>query len=469
VPCAGAPLANAKRGHDQWAIADYTPGHTAINRSHRFAGRDIQGQERLTFITATDRYIFRLVLVPMLGVFVLAASLLLLEKMLRLFEFVSTEGGPIDVVFKMMVNLVPEYAGLAIPLGLMLGVLFAFRKLATSSELDVMRAVGWSYVRLLRVPYLITLALVALNFAIVGYLQPLSKYSYEELEFELQSGALGASIKVGEFTTLEDRMALRIEESLDNGRNLRGIFARIADDAGQVLSISAREGRFLANREDRNTIVLRLTDGTIVHDVPGGTPRVLTFSQHDLPIDLPAIENFRARGDKTNEYLLPELLRIGWNDQASREERVGSLATFNYRMVEVVMMLMLPLMGVALAIPPKRSTSALGVFVSIVLVVAYHKVNQYGEEIAELGRVDPWLALWGPFALFSALIGWMFYQVAFVPGGQAIGALESIYAKISGHLKRLIGGRRTKQDRAAQAGEEPFAGVPADATPQPAE
>ena len=55
------------------------------------------------FITATDRYIFRLVLVPMLGIFVLAASLLLLEKMLRLFEFVSTEGGPINVVFRMLV------------------------------------------------------------------------------------------------------------------------------------------------------------------------------------------------------------------------------------------------------------------------------------------------------------------------------------------------------------------------------
>ena len=423
----------------------------------------------MNFLTATDRYIFRLVLVPMLAVFVLAASLLLLEKMLRLFEFVSTEGGPVGVVFRMMVNLIPEYAGLAIPLGLMLGVLFAFRKLAVSSELDVMRAVGWSYIRLLRVPYLITLVLLVLNLAIVGYLQPLAKYSYEELEFELQSGALGASIKVGDFTTLEDRMALRIEESLNDGRDLRGIFARIADEEGQVLSISAREGRFLANRENRNTIILRLMDGTQVHDVPGTSPRVLTFSQLDLPIDLPAIEAFRARGDATNEYLLPELLEIGWNDQVSRAQRVGSQATFNYRMVEVVMMLMLPLLAVALAIPPKRSTSALGVFVSIVLVVAYHKVNQYGEGVAELGRVDPWLALWGPFALFAALIGWMFYQIAFVPGGQAIGALESIYAKVARRLKRLIGGRRTKQDIGAEAVDEPYTSTPVDAMAQPAE
>ena len=391
------------------------------------------------FITAADRYIFKLVVVPMIGVFVLAASLLILEKMLRLFEFVSTEGGPIDVVFRMLVNLVPEYAGLAIPLGLLLGILLAFRKLAMSSELDVMRAVGWSYTRLLRVPFIITLCLVALNFAIVGFIQPQARFAYEEMEFELRSGALGASIKVGEFNSIEDTMALRIEESRDEGRQLMGIFARLADDDGQVLSISAREGRFLANREDRNTIILRLVDGTIVHDVPEGNPRVLSFSQHDLPIDLPAIEAFRDRGgDDEREYVLPELLEIGWSPDSTEEQRIGSQANFNYRMVEVVMMLMLPFLAVALAIPPKRSTSALGVFVSIVIVVAYHKINQYGAELADIGRVDPFLALWGPFAVLFALISWMYYQVAFVPGGQAIGFLESFFAKVMKALKKLI-------------------------------
>ena len=427
---------------------------------------------RLTFLTATDRYIFRLVIVPMMGVFVLAASLLMLEKMLSLFEFVSTEGGPITVVFRMLGNLVPEYASLAIPLGLMLGILFAFRKLATSSELDVMRAVGLSYTRLLRVPYLITLVLVAVNFAIVGYLQPLARYGYEELEFELQSGALGASIEVGEFVTIEDRVALRVEESREDGRELSGIFARIAEPGGQILSISAREGRFLANRENRNTIILRLTDGTIVQDAPGQNSRVLSFSRHDLPIDLPAIERFRERaaGAESSEYLLPELVKLGWNEETPRSERADLRAHFNYRMVEVVMMLMLPLLAVALAIPPKRSTSALGVFVSIVMVVAYHKVNQYGNSVAALGRVDPLLALWGPFLIFAALIGWMYYQVAFVPGGQAIGALETAYAKLAKQVRRFLkrgrllsaANRRLERRRAARAagpGEEAAASV----------
>jgi lipopolysaccharide export system permease protein len=396
-------------------------------------------------LTATDRYIFRLVVAPMLAVFVIAASLLVLDKMLRLFDFVAAEGGPVSVVFKLLANLLPEYASLAIPLGLMLGVLLAFRRLAISSELDVLRAVGLGYNRLLRVPYIITMVLVGVNFLIVGYLQPYALYYYEELQYELRSGALGASIKVGEFTTLEDRMALRIEKSEDNGLKLLGIFARVADKNGQVLSISAREGRFLANKENRDTIILHLEDGTIIQDTKGVSPRVLSFSQHDLPIDLPRLEEFRRRGGKDREYILPELLRIGWASDSSRALRATTQANFNYRMVEVVMMFLLPLLAVALAIPPKRSTSSLGVFVSIVMVVAYHKVNQYGQSVAALGRVDPTFALWGPFAMFAIIIVWMYYRVAYIPGAQAIGTLERFFAKTTKRVKATIKKRHSHQ------------------------
>ncbi len=386
----------------------------------------------------------------MLGVFALATSLLVLDKLQRLLNFVAVQGGPASIVIKMLAALMPEYASLAIPLGLLLGTLLAFRKLATSSELDVMRGVGWSYGRLLRVPYLITAVLMAANLAIVFYVQPIARYYYEQLDYQLKSGALGASIKVGEFTTLADKMALRIEDSRDGGRKLSGIFARVTDSSGQVLSISAREGTFLATTDNPDTIILRLEGGTIVQDpaTPGASPRVLTFARQDLPIDLPRVEAFRERGGKEREYILPELLRVGWGDANPELARDASQASFNYRLVEVAMMALLPLLAVALAIPPKRSTSALGVFVAIVMVVSYHKVNEYGQDIATLGRVDPFVALWGPFALFAALIVWMYWRVAHVPGGQAIGALEAFFSKTAKRIGRLL--KRPRQSRAMQ-------------------
>ena len=93
-------------------------------------------------LTATDRYLARLIAVPMFATLVISAMLLVLDKMLSLFDFVAAEGGPVSVVWRMLASMLPEYLSLGIPIGLMLGILLAFRKLALSSELDVMRAVG---------------------------------------------------------------------------------------------------------------------------------------------------------------------------------------------------------------------------------------------------------------------------------------------------------------------------------------
>ncbi|WOE75705.1 LPS export ABC transporter permease LptF [Alterisphingorhabdus coralli] len=399
----------------------------------------------MKFLTATDRYIARLVIVPLVSTLVIAAMLLVLDKMLRLFDFVAAEGGPVSVVWQMLANLLPEYLSLGIPIGLLLGILLAFRQLSLSSELDVFRAVGLGYGRLLRVPFIFAIILAGVNLAIVGWIQPESRYAYERLGFELRSGALGASIKVGEFTNLGKNMTIRIEGSQEQGRQLSGIFVRVKSGRDNILTVTAKQGQFMAT-DDPDVIILRLSDGTLVHEnVDYETPRILNFTNHDLPIDLPRIEAFRERGGKEREYTLPELVRIGTNPSTPAIERAESRSSFHFRIVEVVMMLLMPLLAVSLAIPPKRSTSALGVFLSIIMIVAYHKINQYGEDIGALGRVDPIIALWGPFILFAGLIIWMYYQVSHVPGGQPIGALERFFAKSGSFLKGMLSIGRKRQ------------------------
>lgn len=395
-------------------------------------------------LTATDRYLARLIAVPMLGTLVIAAMLLVLDKMLSLFDFVAAEGGPVSVVWRMLANMLPEYLSLGIPIGLMLGILLAFRKLALSSELDVMRGVGLSYGRLLRVPYMYAIALALLNFGIVGWVQPLSRHAYEALRFELRSGALGASIKVGEFTNLGKRMTLRIERSLDQGRNLQGIFVRAVSRNGQSLAVTAEQGQFLAT-DDPDTIIFRLRNGVLVNDAPSyKTPRILSFSSHDLPIDLPKIENFRGR-DVDREKTIVELISLGRSPDTPETLRAEVRSNFHFRMVEVVFMGLLPLAALAFAIPPKRSTSALGVFLSIIFIVTYHKINQSAESIGALGRVDPIIALWAPFIVAAGLVLWMYHVVAHRPGGQPIGALEYAFAKLGKQVGKLIGRFRRKQ------------------------
>jgi lipopolysaccharide export system permease protein len=384
----------------------------------------VRRRPQLGNLSLTDRYIAKLIAIPLFATLTIAAMLLLLDKMLRLFDFVASEGGPVSVVWRMLANLIPEYMSLGIPIGLMLGILLAFRKLALSSELDVMRAIGLSYGRLLRVPFAYAAGLALLNLAIVGFIQPYARYAYEGLRYELRSGALGASIKVGEFTRLGKRMTLRVEQSRNGGKDLTGIFVRADGKDGKSLAVTADHGTFMAT-DDPDTIILRLSNGVLVHNAPGyEAPRVLQFVGHDLPIDLPRTGAFRERGGRDRELTMPELVIDAHKPMTAERIRHEYRAEFHFRLVEVATMFLLPLLAVALAVPPKRSSSALGVFLSIVILVTQHKINEYASSVAALGRIEPIIALWVPFLAFTGLVWWMYHTLAHVPGGQPIGALE---------------------------------------------
>ena len=395
-------------------------------------------------LSLIDRYLTKQIAIPLIGTLLLAAMLLVLDKMLRLFDFVVTAGGPVSVVWRMLANLLPEYFSLGIPIGLMLGILLAFRKLALSSELDALRGIGAGFGRLLRVPYAYAVALMLLNLFIVGWLQPWTHYGYERLRFDLRSGALGASMKVGEFNQLGRKFTLRIDRSEKRGSQLHGIFVQVDDRSGTSVAATAEHGRFLST-DDPDVILFRLERGRLIQDSPKfQTPRTLAFDLYDLPITLPRVDSFRQRGhEELDELTLPELFRDGYLRDVPQEHRLGAQANFHFRIAEVIMMLMLPLLAVALAVPPKRSSSALGIFIGIVIVVAYHKVNQYAEQAASQGRMEPILALWVPLFGLAALIFWMYHVLAHRPGGQPIGAIEWAFARAARSVRKLLPKART--------------------------
>jgi lipopolysaccharide export system permease protein len=400
----------------------------------------VLGRSKLRQVGLIDRYLSRSIAVPLIGSLILAAMLLLLDKMLRLFQFVVDSGGPVSVVWRMLANLLPEYLSLGIPIGLMLGILLAFRKLALSSELDAMRGIGIGYGRLLRVPFAYAIPLALINLFIVGYLQPYTHYRYEGLRFDLKSGALGASIKVGEFNQLGKHLTVRIDHSENKGTQLHGIFIQMDDPSGMSVAATAEQGRFLST-DDPDTILFRLTKGRLVQSSPKfATPRTLAFELYDLPVQLPAIDQFRRRGGTVSDELyLHELWRVGYGGRApDLHQKLEAQAALNMRLVEVVMMLMLPFLAVALAVPPKRSTSSLGIFLGILIVVAYHKVNQYAEQAATNGQINAVAGLWLPLVVLSGLILWMYHVLAHRPGGQPIGALEWFATRTARRIRALM-------------------------------
>ncbi|MBI1181782.1 MAG: LptF/LptG family permease [Alphaproteobacteria bacterium] len=383
-----------------------------------------------------DFYILRQVMTPLLMTVGLSAMLLLLEKMLRLFDLVANQGGPVGVVFRMLGNLIPQYIGLALPLGFLLGVLLAFRKLASSSELEALQSSGMSLLRLMRGPICLSFVLMVINLALLGYIQPRSFYTYQSLMFDLTSGAFGTSIKPGEYNDLGNGFTLRIEKAYDGGQRLEGIFAQKERPGGKVTTITAREGSFLATPDGR-TVLMRLRDGVIVDvDPKKPAPRVFSFKQHDYPFEMPQIEEFRARGDKERELTLPELWSEAHTSTKAKQVRVYTSA-FIDRLLRSLTILVLPFMAVGLGVGPKRQQKQLGLVVGVILLLTLHKMLEFGTAAAGLGDGSSLLNLGLPFVAFNALAGFFFYTTAYRIGARPLGWIENGWEAIVNTVQKV--------------------------------
>ena len=80
-------------------------------------------------MTTLDFYILRRVLKPLGLALLVALLVLLLERVLRLLDFILGSDGPLTIFFEIIAYLVPEYAGLALPMSLLLGIMLGFNQL----------------------------------------------------------------------------------------------------------------------------------------------------------------------------------------------------------------------------------------------------------------------------------------------------------------------------------------------------
>ncbi len=386
--------------------------------------------------TIIDRYLIRQVLTPLIATLSIAALLLILERMLRLFDFVVNQGGPVEVVFRMLANLTPHYMGLAMPIGLFLGIVLAFRKISMSSEYDAMTSAGMSQARLMRPIMALSLFLMVINLILVGWVQPHSRYDYEGLVFDLRSGALGASIRVGEFVDIGDNTVLRIEGSHNNGEKLTGIFMERRKE-GRSIAITAQEGRFIAT-SDKQIIMLRLLDGVLVDmNNKQNKPRVLTFAQQDMKINLPNPEPFRRRGGKEREQTLPELWTEMDNPAVEPALQAEYRANFHWRLMQSLTFLILPMLAIPMGMTNKRTGKGTGIVVGISILIVYNELMEGMETLVSKSGVSPFLSIWGLFVLYAVFSFLMFRTSAYKVGGEPLKWIDSAWAGISLPLARM--------------------------------
>jgi len=388
-----------------------------------------------------DRYVLTKTLGPLLACIAIALIAMLLERMLRLLDFMLDKGGPFYLVLKMLANLIPHYLGLAIPAAFFVGMLLAVMRLSGDSELDAIHAMGVGLRRLLLPLVGLAVVLLVATAIIIGLLQPYTRYAYRALVYTATHTVWNSALERGTFFTGLGNLAIMVDDIADGGRKLTGIFLHRTEADDSTTTISALEGQLFRSRKTFS-LVLRLVKGSWIQcDVDGEHCTVLTFDQVDVPLDLAQGPiAVRPRGEVVKELTLPEL----WQTRDSPPPgltRAMIAAELHSRLVRIVSLLFLPLLAVPLGIVSRRARRSVGVVVGLVMLILFHNVLRFGESMVETGVLPPIIGLWLPGAIFAAISAWAFHMTSKRPGYNPVSATLDRTSDIVDGIRRRLGRR----------------------------
>jgi len=395
---------------------------------------------------AIDRYILREIWRPLAVTLMLSLVILLIERMLRVLDLVLGSNGPLNLIFQMLAYLVPHYIGLALPLGLFLGVLFGFRRLNTDHELYAIHAAGIGLHGLLRPVILTTVLVAAISAVTISHLQPYARYAYRAVVFNVTNVLFQAILQEGIFSKVEDTTFMTEEISTDK-QQFKKVFIYRDEPKSRWVAITAREGRLIEEEAGRlpslwllDGVRLSGADQQEISDRGAELPGALRFDE--LQASLGNIDGhiFRARGEDEREFTLPEL----WQQRHSPPEGVDTndmVAEFNTRIVRVLSILVLPLLAVSLARGTPRSARAYAIAIGVFVLLAYNETLNFGKNLVESGDVGPVIGLWIPFLFLAfACIAYFLRCSLTVPGDTRLGWLD------------WLPGNRTMSGRSGESG-----------------
>ncbi len=248
-------------------------------------------------MTVIDRYIFKQILMATVFVTVVLAALVFLMQSLRFIDLVVNAGASGIYIWLQTLLYLPGFFEIILPIGTVAAVLFIYNRLTMDSELIVLRALGFSPVRLARPALILSITLAAILFVTMGWISPVSKSEAVTIRQDIKAQMSSLIFREGVFNEAGARLMVYIRDRDSDGR-LNGLIIHDSRDKEKPAStIIARSGVLVSTSTGQQVLVY---DGSRQEvDPRTGIMRRLDFDQYT--IDLPEAEK-----NKDKRWVEPE-------------------------------------------------------------------------------------------------------------------------------------------------------------------
>lgn len=341
---------------------------------------------------ALDTFILR-ELVPSFFFGIMSFSIILVAGSLlfQIAELIIEKGVSFGVVIRLFIYSMPKLVAYTIPMSCLLATLLGFGKMSANSEIVALKSSGLSFQRIVRpvilVAVFVSIAAFAINETVVPVCERAASniMSYEVLKQspvifkekiflkEENSAGLNRVIYIDSMKTTNGDMKGIVVEEFENGRLARITSAEKGYwvngswwiENGNVFDIDSKSEVRLLYKFDKQALMLNMNPDEV-----------------------------SSASVKPEDMTMPELMKAIKLAEMSGQKTSGLWMVFHVRVSVPWACVVLALVGAALGSRPQRSSSSVGLGLSVIIVFVYYVILSFAQSFGEAGILPPLFAAW---------------------------------------------------------------------------
>lgn len=387
-----------------------------------------------------NQYLFKRSAISIGGLIIFACAVLLLERLLRIFQIVANSTNPAGDAGSMVINLLPHYLGMAVPMALLLGVIITIDRFSRSSELTAAMGAGVSLFHMTKPFILMAIFLAGITLVIEGHMQPVGRYNYREVVHIVKQQSFTAALREGTFTKVGNRTFFAGTEQEGSAIGPIFIYENIVGNDGEQIGTrltTANEGQLIV-RDETQEPVLQLAEGQSYQiETNRQLSGDLSFKSSAVA-GTPDVNTFRARGDDEREMTSLELFQNRNGNLFDSIDKNTNNAALHLRIARALMLLILPFIAVPFGLNYGRNPSSAGIFIGVVLLVSLQKALEFAQSLGASGAIPPWAGIWGIIGVLALFAAYIFRKSAFKMGQPPLTSFQHYITHQQGQLKTKL-------------------------------
>jgi len=347
-----------------------------------------------------DFYVLRLCLPPFLGSLLLVTGVMLVSRALKILELVVERGVDWSVMGIMMLNVLPYFMVLTLPIALFFGMQNVVARLSQESELDALRAAGISYARAFRSLAVMAVCCWALLNVMTMFLMPSGLHRFQELLDAVMTSKANLNFDAQRFNTDMDNFTIYVQGEDSQGL-LHGFMLEDNRPGGPVIYLSETAEIKRAGRQLHFTLHhgTRLEGG-------GKLLRSLSFDQYSVVIDVGDLGLLKVPKRRNGVF---EMNIMELSDIRKQHDSPEATAEWHRRWVLPSTVFVFLLFVLPLSIMPKRSGRIGAYLLGLCLILAVYNTQIIFHQQVAKGAL-PWWAMWLNQFAWAGLGSFLFYR-----------------------------------------------------------